>query len=123
MRKIVYNAIKTPLGVIIPSFNRHDYRTYTENGVEYIIDGGWDYVRCSEVGKTLTIYLDDPFEVVRCFYHRWNHRKKEYVALKDIDDDWLESIIAWYLDSGHSFDTDYFNLYIMEKQYRNEKEY
>jgi len=67
---IIRNAIRTPDGTILESRSRHDYRTHLDkNGVEYMVDGGLDYIRRSmNVGhpaQDLTVYLEDGHTRVR----------------------------------------------------------
>ena len=65
---ILSNRIRTPDGTILESLNRHDYVTHLDaNGKEYMLDGGLDYVRRSANGgeQLLTVYHDDPHEVIR----------------------------------------------------------
>jgi len=60
--------MKTPDGTILESLHRHDYVTHTDaNGKEYMLDGGFDYVRCSANGdeEMLTVTSDDSHEVIR----------------------------------------------------------
>jgi len=68
MGSMVSNALRTPDGTILESFFRHDYKTYIDaNGNEYMIDGGFDYVRSSGNGdeEYLTVTLEDGHEKVR----------------------------------------------------------
>ena len=64
-RYILANRLRTPKGHIIESVHRHDYVTYEEDGVQYMVDGGTDYLRRSLVGEDCSIYSDDPFDVIR----------------------------------------------------------
>ena len=73
MSEIIYSALRTPDGTIIESKSRHDYVTHVDaNGKEYMIDGGLDYVRCSNHGdeEHLTVWIDDPHDTVRQ-YCQW----------------------------------------------------
>ena len=127
----VYRHIETPDGTILCSRNRHDYVDHTDtvDGQYYMLDGGINngYFRYSTPGEMLTVLSNEPFEHVREYMYRWNKRKKEYVTLKYIDNDWLEAIIDWYLpeNDGDSstMNEDFFTLYIREKQWRNEEEF
>ena len=68
MREILSNKMRTPDGTVLHSKHRHDYVTHTDaNGKEYMLDGGWDYVRRSAHGdeKLLTVMSDDDHEVIR----------------------------------------------------------
>lgn len=56
-RKIILNRIETPDGTILVSHFTHDYRTYTDkNGLEYMVDGGREYLRRS-VHKTELVFI------------------------------------------------------------------
>lgn len=129
-RKRVYLALVTPDGTKLPTFHQHDCRTYKDDNRKiYMIDGGYSggYYRKSAHGDEhiMEVFMDEPFEKVREYYYRYNKRTDGYIKLKDMTDEWLESLIAWYLDEFEilcgtkGYDLDYFNLYIMEKQYRN----
>ena len=66
--KILCNRMLTPDGTMLESRHRHDYVTHLDaNGKEYMLDGGLDYLRSSAHGdeKLLTVYQDDPHEVIR----------------------------------------------------------
>jgi hypothetical protein len=101
--RIILNRIMTPDGTILKSMHRHDYVTYIDkNGLEYMVDGGHDYLRRNVhstelspmmkvkkfllglIGKTwkdplayieLTVYDDSPFEVIREHFHRGGRGK------------------------------------------------
>lgn len=86
-RKLIQNAIVTPDGTILNSTHRHDYVGHTDvNGTFYMRDGGVDYIRGAgfEPKEDLTLYSDDPFEVIREKYLVGDKR------LKDVDIDTLE---------------------------------
>lgn len=96
-----------------------------------MIDGGLDYVHYACKGEPNTIthfYMfieDHPFYIIRQYYYRWNHYKKEYVLLKDMDDDWLEAVLQYYIPSDKQvgdMKDEYLLLFLMEKQYRYEDE-
>jgi hypothetical protein len=102
-KRIILNQIKTPDGTLLKSMHRHDYVKYTDaNGLDYMVDGGHDYLRrivhstpltfimkikkflFTLIGKTwtdplayteLTIYEDAPFEVIRENFHRGGRGK------------------------------------------------
>ena len=67
---IICNAILTPDGTYLRSYNRHDYKEYWDVEAEelYIVDGGTDYLRRS-LNKTpatdCSVYLSDSFEMIR----------------------------------------------------------
>jgi hypothetical protein len=67
---IICNAIMTPDGTYLRSYNRHDYKEHVDklSGEIYIVDGGNDYLRRS-VNTTpatpMDVYLSDPFETIR----------------------------------------------------------
>lgn len=68
MREILSNRMRTPDGTVLHSVHRHDYVTHTDaNGQEYMLDGGWDYVRRSVNGDEtlLTVWSDDDHEAIR----------------------------------------------------------
>jgi hypothetical protein len=101
MTDIIYNGLQTPDGTVIESVHRHDYQTHTDaNGKEYVIDGGFDYVRRSNHGdeKLLTVTIDDDHETVR-EHMKWGTRGPKgdqplkYVKLKDMDTDHIQACI------------------------------
>ncbi len=69
-RKVVVSRMRTPDGTILVSKHVHDFVTHkdTKTGEVYILDGGKDYRRESMnsiPGENVSIYSDDPFEVIR----------------------------------------------------------
>ena len=101
MSYIISNALRTPDGTIIRSRHRHDYVTYTDaNGNEYMIDGGLDYVRCSDWGdeKLLLVTLEDPHELVReeCVWGTYGvdgDQPLTYKKLCDMTTDHIEAVL------------------------------
>jgi len=69
MSKVIFSALVTPDGTMIRSVHRHDFvRHQDQNGEEYFLDGGCDYVRTSvnkEKAEYLTITMDDDISVAR----------------------------------------------------------
>ncbi len=70
MSRLIRNALQTPDGTILESRDRHDYKTYTDtiNGETYMVDGGLDYCRRSNMkdATDLNVYFDEsPHEKVR----------------------------------------------------------
>jgi DNA-directed RNA polymerase subunit RPC12/RpoP len=112
MRQIVYNAIKClECGETIVSQSRHDYVT-CECPNEAMVDGGNDYERYGAMDmdkiEPKYIYADDDFEVVRKYATRGSRgvdgrQPLKYIAICDIDDDYLLAILEyggpeWHLD-------------------------
>ena len=112
MRQIVYNAIKClECGETIVSRSRHDYVTCEcPNGA--MVDGGNEYERYGAMDmdkiEPKYIYADDDFEVVRKYATRGSRgvdgrQPLTYIAICDIDDDYLLAILEyggseWHLD-------------------------
>lgn len=129
-KRIVLNQIKTPDGTILKSMHRHDYVTYTDkNGLEYMVDGGHDYLRRNRHDdapyEELTIYEDDPFEVIRENFHRGGRGKDgrqplTWVPMCEMSDAWLLACITYNEERGlgESFAND---MYKKELMYRQEK--
>ncbi len=103
MRKIVANCIRTPDGTILCSRHVHDYATYLDkNGYTYMVDGGRDYLRRNIVDEApaeeLSVYADDPHEVIRERFD-WGTRGKDgkspltFKLLKDLDDGHIMAIL------------------------------
>lgn len=132
-RKIILNQIRTPDGTILRSMHRHDYVTYVDkNGHEYMVDGGSEYLRRSVVetkknlllkikifllkliGKEwkdplhyteLSVYSDDPFEVIRENFYRGGRGKDgteplTWVPMNKMSDEWLKACIRYNEDRG-----------------------
>lgn len=128
-KRIIVNQIRTPDGTILRSMHRHDYVTYTDkNGLEYMVDGGTDYLRRniqeSAPHEELTIYSDAPFEVIRENYCRGGRGKDgtqplTWVPMSQMNDAWLAACIVYNEDRGlgETFATE---MYKKEQEYRKQ---
>lgn len=128
-RKMILNRIKTPDGTILTSHHVHDYKSHLDaNGEVYTVDGGNQYSRVS-INKTpaedLRVYSDAPFEVIRESFYRGGRGKDgkqplTWVALKDMEDEWLEAAFNYNLERGmgESFANE---MYLAEQKYRDLK--
>lgn len=107
-KQIILNRIKTPDGTILTSYHIHDFKIHLDaNGKTYGVDGGLEYLR--RIGPNdyieLSMYSDEPFEVIRENFGRINrgknlNQKPVFVLLKDMNDEWLNAVIQWYEDGG-----------------------
>lgn len=112
MRQIVYNAIKClECGETIVSRSRHDYVTCGCPN-DAMVDGGNEYERYGAMDmdkiELKYVYADDDFEVVRKHAVRGGRGKDgkqplTYIAICDIDNDYLQAILdyggaKWHLD-------------------------
>jgi len=107
-RQIVYNAVEClKCDQIISSRHTHDYNHCSCGNA--MVDGGMSYERYGgdEINK-ITIYADDDFEIVRKVATRGSRGKDgkqplSYIAICDMDDDYLEAVIEyggadWHID-------------------------
>ena len=101
--KIIANRIRTPDGTILESMHRHDYVTHDDaNGLEYMVDGGLDYVRRivhdDAPYEELSVYSNDPHKLIREAF-KWGTRGKDgkqpltYVPLKDLTTEHIDAIL------------------------------
>ena len=100
--QLVANMIRTPDGTILHSKHRHDYVTHLdENGEEYMLDGGTDYIRSSinkEQAESLAVYTDDDHSVIREAF-MWGTRGLTgdqaliWKPLKDLEIDHINAIL------------------------------
>jgi len=128
-RQIVLNRIRTPDGTILISYHRHDYKTHLDkNGLEYMVDGGTEYLRRNihenNGYEELSLYLDDPFEILRenvCRGGRGKDGKQPltWVPLNQMSDEWVKACIDYNKTLGLDNSTSS-QLYRKELAYRIE---
>lgn len=106
------------------SYHHHDYvtcncsnQTSCDGGLSYERFGGKDL----ELVKSNSVYSDAPFDVVREVLFRGGRgingdEELKYVALKDIDDEWLENIIIY--EEEYRPENKYLQFYKEEKNFR-----
>ena len=101
MEQLVRNALRTPDGTVLESRHTHDYKTHTDSvdGLEYMVDGGLDYVRRREnLGQDLCVYTHDSFELKRESF-TWGtygisgNEPLRHVALSDMSTGHIKAIL------------------------------
>ena len=127
MRKLVANKIMTPDGTILQSFFTHDYKTHLDaNGEEYMVDGGLEYARRNVTkyrASELSVYMDDPFELIRESFH-WGTKGKDgkqplkYKPLCKLADDHLAAII----ETQTHISEELLNIFKQEVEWRKQHE-
>jgi hypothetical protein len=129
IRNIVSNRIRTPDGTVLHSRHRHDYVTYTDNnGLEYMVDGGLDYLRRTvhedDPYTEISIFDDDPFDLIRRGF-AWGTRGKDgkqpltFTPICEMNDAWLQAAIDYNTDYGMG--TSVMNrIYAREQEYRKQ---
>lgn len=125
---ILRNAIITPDGTYLRSYDRHDYKQHldTISGEIYIVDGGNDYIRRSinEVeAEDLTVTLDDPFEKQRMAfvwgsYGKMGDQPKHYIHLCDMTTEHIRNILRTQTQIQGTYVED---LFVKELAYRNQR--
>ena len=106
--KILRNAIQTPDGTILHSKHRYDYVTHidTTNGVEYMVDGGNDYLRCAGTPYTdLTVTTRDNHELIREVFMWTSNLDADgnvinpiQRKLSELTDDHVLALVEWTTD-------------------------
>lgn len=102
MAQYLNNKIQTPDGTILQSFSRHDYKTYVdENGEEYMVDGGLDYLR-RNVNKEpyieLSLELPQPHRVIReeltwGSYGKSGNEPLRRILIKNMETDHIKAVL------------------------------
>lgn len=125
MKTLFYNSIHCKLcDDNIQSYYTHDYK-HCKCG-NAMVDGGLSYARYGwredDSIVDFSMYIEDhPFSIIRQYFYRKNHRIGEYVLLKDIDDEWLQAILDYYIPHEYELGKmqyEYLLLFLQEKQYR-----
>ena len=122
--QILLNRIQTPDGTLLTSWNRHDYKTYTDNnGKLYMVDGGHDYLRrlVANPYTELSVYLSENHEENRKAAH-WGTRGVDgkspvrMVFLNTMSNDHIQSCLDTQPIQGSYMET----LFKTELEYRKE---
>ena len=132
--------IMCPNGTMLPSFDRHDFRTHDtvdtwkqisddNDQIETVpdetrhsmIDGGTDYLRRGGKYTEMSIYSDDPYEVIRRFLCRGGRGKdsREHITwtpLFRMSTSWLHALIEY--EKGIPKFNPHSEYYIKELEYR-----
>ncbi len=122
-RQLIQNALITNDDIILISLHRHDFKTHTDkDGQFFLVDGGILYSRRSEATpkEDLTLYEDDPFEMIRLKLLRASFgvngdEPLKYIRLSEID--YLDALIEY--EQTHRPDNFYLKYYLQEREYRN----
>lgn len=125
-KQLIYNALRTPDGTILVSHHRHDYVAHTDaNGETYFTDGGTEYIRRAVntiPAEDLSLYNDEPFEVIREHIYRGGRGKNsdeplKYVKLSEVNNEWLGAIIDY--EELKRPNNPQLKWYYLENEYRN----
>ena len=99
------NRIRTPDQTILESRNVHDYKSHLDkNGEIYMNDGGVEYIRRSvniEPYEDLSLYSDDPFEILRenitwGTYGKNGDEPLHYKSISNMSTPHLNAILSQY---------------------------
>ena len=107
---MIITYIKTPKGKYLFSFHRHDYNSIKENGVEYFIDGGFDYIRYN--GQLCSDLISDVIDLIReqftweSIYDKDNNLLDQPIKrlLKDLSEEHILNIIKYLIETNKSID-------------------
>lgn len=84
---LIRNALRTPDGTVLVSYNRHDYKTHVDavTNKMYMVDGGLDYARrsCHGDEKDMCVWSDEDHAIVREALS-WRTPDLEWVLLCDM---------------------------------------
>lgn len=107
---IIYNAIECPDGTVIESQYRWDFVKHTqEDGREYAVDGGCDYLKrlfTDYDWKELSVTTESPHEEIRKVFKWTSQLDKDgnilecpiTKRLKDLEDDHVLALVKWTAD-------------------------
>lgn len=101
--RLLLNRIRTPDGTVLTSYTVHDYRAYKDaNGLEYMVDGGLDYLRrnvhVEAPYEELSVTDEAPFEQQRESMHwgtygKYGDQPLHYVTVSKMADAHIKSIL------------------------------
>ena len=104
MRQLVYNAVRClECDELLVSCHVHDYKTCSCPN-KAMVDGGTVYSRYGAMSidniEKIDIYDDDDFEIVRKYAVRGSRgpngdKPLSYIAICDMDDDYLQSVLNY----------------------------
>jgi len=104
MKQLVYNSVTCQeCNETIVSYHRHDYKICSCPN-EAMVDGGTAYLRYGAKNmskiKIFAVYDDDDFELVREYATRGSRgpngdKPLSWIAIRDMDDDYLEAILDY----------------------------
>ena len=122
-KQLCLNSIRTPDGTVLTSRSRHEYVTHVdENGQQYMVDGGLDYIRRNVHDdypyEELSLYMDDDWKLIRTVV-TWGALKDGYtqqIPLKQMSRAHITNIIA------DGYTGRYVDMMIKEIQYRDDTE-
>lgn len=85
------------------SFHRHDYKSILIDGVEYSLDGGFDYTRCSLTGsikqdevKNLIQDIREEFTWTQNYDKNNNRIEPKKALLKDLSSSHICGILSYF---------------------------
>lgn len=126
MRKLILNRIKTPDQTVLTSRNRHDFVSHKDKNNEiYMNDGGLSYVKRSvnkEPYEDLSLYSDDPFEILRenitwGTYGKNGNEPLHYKSISNMGSNHIKALLSQYKLAEYMEE-----LFQKELLYRNECE-
>ena len=126
-KQLLVNALMTPDGTVIQSNHRHDYVTHIDatNGKGYMIDGGVDYIRCSNYGdeRMMSYSIDSSLHDLRQWFTWGTYGPKgdqpfKRVKLRDMSNDHLINI----LETQNHGESDMREMFKNEIAYRHEND-
>jgi hypothetical protein len=124
-RLVVNRAKCLECGDEVQSHHVHDYVTCRCGALS--VDGGLDYIKrvrksgCASKGMSLN--EDDDFELIRMYLCRGSRGKNgdqplTWIPLKDIDDEYLASLID-YKEANRQVRDVHYKMYLKEREYRS----
>ena len=127
MRKLLLNRIRTPDQTVLTSKHQHDFRSHrdTITGELYFTDGSLSYLKRSvnkEPYEDLSLYSDDPFEILRenITWGTFGKNRNEplhYKSVSNMSSNHINSILSQYKLEDYLKE-----LFEKEMAYRNECE-